>query len=62
MSPALEAKRLGLLRELVPQTTILAVLLNATNPDVGPQRRDINAAATGLGQEVLFSMRVTKVN
>jgi len=28
--------------------------LNATNPDVGPQRRDINAAAKTLGQELLF--------
>jgi putative ABC transport system substrate-binding protein len=54
MSPALETKRLGLLRELVPRTAILAVLLNATNPDVGPQRRDINAAATALGQELRF--------
>jgi putative tryptophan/tyrosine transport system substrate-binding protein len=39
LSPALETKRLGLLRELVPRTAIVAVLLNATNPDVGPQRR-----------------------
>jgi putative ABC transport system substrate-binding protein len=54
LSPALETKRLGLLRELVPRTDVVAVLLNATNPDVGPQRRDINAAATALGQELLF--------
>ena len=54
LSPALETKRLGLLRELVPRTDIVAVLLNATNPDVGPQRRDINAAAKTLGQELLF--------
>jgi len=51
LSPALETKRLGLLRELVPRTAIVAVLLNATNPDVDPQRRDINAA---LGQELRF--------
>jgi putative tryptophan/tyrosine transport system substrate-binding protein len=54
LSPALEAKRLGLLRELVARTAIVAVLLNATNPDVGPQLRDINAVATALGQELLF--------
>jgi ABC-type uncharacterized transport system substrate-binding protein len=54
LSPALETKRLGLLRELVPRTAIVAVLLNATNPDVGAQRQDINAAATALGQELVF--------
>jgi putative tryptophan/tyrosine transport system substrate-binding protein len=54
LSPALETKRLGLLRELVPRTDIVAVVLNATNPDVGAQRQDINAAATALGQELVF--------
>jgi putative tryptophan/tyrosine transport system substrate-binding protein len=50
----LETKRLGLLHELVPRAAIVAVLLNATNPDVGPQRRDIHAAAISLGQELRF--------
>jgi putative tryptophan/tyrosine transport system substrate-binding protein len=54
LSPALETKRLGLLRELVPRTAIVAVLLNATNPDVDFQRQDINAAAAALGQELRF--------
>jgi ABC-type uncharacterized transport system substrate-binding protein len=54
LSPALETKRLGLLRELVPRTAIVAVLLNAANPDVGPQRQDINSAAAVLGQELRF--------
>jgi putative ABC transport system substrate-binding protein len=54
LSPALESKRLGLLRELLPRTAIVAVLLNATNPDVGSQRQDINAAAAALGQELRF--------
>jgi putative ABC transport system substrate-binding protein len=54
LSPALETKRLGLLRELVPRTDSVAVLLNATNPDAGNQRRDINAAAKALGQELVF--------
>jgi len=54
LSPALETKRLGLLRELVPRTSIVAVLLNAANPDVSPQRQDINAAAIALGQELRF--------
>ncbi|MFL6796286.1 MAG: ABC transporter substrate-binding protein [Xanthobacteraceae bacterium] len=54
LSPALETKRLALLRELVRRTAIVAVLVNATNPDRGPQLRDINAAATQLGQELRF--------
>ena len=54
MSPALETKRLGLLRELVPSPGMVAVLLNAANPDVGPQLQDINAAATEVGQELRF--------
>ncbi len=52
LSPALEAKRLGLLRELVPQAAIIAVLLNPTNPDADRQRRDIQAAAAAVGQQV----------
>jgi putative tryptophan/tyrosine transport system substrate-binding protein len=54
LSPALETKRLGLLRELVPRSAIVAVLLNATNPDVAPQQRDMNAAATALGEDLRF--------
>jgi putative ABC transport system substrate-binding protein len=54
LSPALETKRLGLLRELVPGPDVIAVLLNATNPDIDAQRRDMNTAATALGQKLLF--------
>jgi putative ABC transport system substrate-binding protein len=54
MSPALETKRLGLLRELVTSPGVVAVLLNIANPDVGPQRQDIHAAAIAVGQELSF--------
>src|SRR5436190_14448390 len=54
MSPALETKRLELLRELVPSPGRIAVLLNAANPDVGLQRQDIHAAAIAIGQELRF--------
>jgi putative ABC transport system substrate-binding protein len=52
LSPLLEAKRLGLLRELVPQAAIIAVLLNPANPDAELQRRDLEAAATALRQQL----------
>jgi putative tryptophan/tyrosine transport system substrate-binding protein len=53
-STALESKRLGLLRELVPQAAIIAVLLNPTNLDADLQRRDIQAAAAAIGQDLRF--------
>ena len=52
LSPRLESKRLGLLRELVPQAAIVAVLLNPSNPDADLQRRDIQAAASAIGQDL----------
>jgi ABC-type uncharacterized transport system substrate-binding protein len=52
LSPALEPKRLGLLRELVPRAGVIAVLLNPTNPDADLQRRDVQAAATAIGQQL----------
>src|SRR4029077_3792001 len=32
--PAMEGKRLGLLREMIPNAALIAVLLNPTSPDV----------------------------
>jgi ABC-type uncharacterized transport system substrate-binding protein len=52
LSPELEPKRLGLLRELVPHAAIIAVLVNPISPDADFQRRDIQAAATAIGQQL----------
>jgi putative tryptophan/tyrosine transport system substrate-binding protein len=48
-SPVLEPKRLGLLRELVPQAAVIGVLLNPRNPDADFQREGIETAATAIG-------------
>jgi putative ABC transport system substrate-binding protein len=54
LSPTLEAKRLGLLRELMPQATTVGVLANPNNPAAANQRRDIETAARAIGQQVQF--------
>ena len=52
MSLALAAKRLGLLRELVPTVAEIAVLLNPTFPDAGGQLREVQEAAHNIGQRI----------
>jgi putative ABC transport system substrate-binding protein len=48
----LEAKRLELLRELVPNSTMIAVLVNPDYPDIDFQLGSIEAAASGIGQKI----------
>jgi putative tryptophan/tyrosine transport system substrate-binding protein len=48
----LSAKRLGLLRELVPTATLIGVLLNPTFPDSATQLEDIEEAARALGEQI----------
>jgi putative ABC transport system substrate-binding protein len=45
----LEAKRLGLLRELVPGATIVAALVNPTQPAAATQADEVTAAAELIG-------------
>jgi putative ABC transport system substrate-binding protein len=49
ISAELEAKRLGLLRELVPSATSIAVLVNPTRPGVDAQLAQAQQAARALG-------------
>ena len=46
-------KRLELLHELVPAATVIALLVNPTNPIVaGPHAKDLQAAARTLGLQL----------
>jgi putative ABC transport system substrate-binding protein len=49
----LGAKRLGLICELVPDASAVALLLNPTNPAAELQRQDVQAAAQALGRRLL---------
>jgi putative tryptophan/tyrosine transport system substrate-binding protein len=51
---ALIAKRLELLREVVPGAALIGVLLNTDNPNVEINTRDLQAAAHAIGQQILI--------
>jgi putative tryptophan/tyrosine transport system substrate-binding protein len=51
-STLLSAKRLELLRELVPTATQIGVLLNPKFPDTATQLEDIKNAARTLGEQI----------
>ena len=46
------AKRLSLLRELVPKASVFALLLNPTNPNAGIVSKDLQTAAQTLGLQI----------
>jgi putative ABC transport system substrate-binding protein len=48
----LETKKLGLLRELMPQAALIAVLLNPNFPSIETQTRELHSAAHALGQPI----------
>jgi putative ABC transport system substrate-binding protein len=47
-----ESKRLGLLRELVPKATTIAVLINPRSPSVENHLPDVQSAARSLGLQI----------
>ena len=48
----LVAKRLELLRELVPRVTVIAVLLNPNNPNAENRLAEVQGAARAVGQQI----------
>ncbi len=52
LTTTLEAKRLELLREVVPSAGIIAFLVNPDNADTETQLRDVQAAARSVGQQI----------
>jgi putative ABC transport system substrate-binding protein len=56
--PAMEGKRLGLLREVVPNAALIGVLLNSAMPTFDSQLSDVQAAARSVGQQ-LHILRAT---
>ena len=49
LNPALGAKRLEILTELIPKASSVAMLLNPTSPDAAPEMQPIQDAAPALG-------------
>jgi putative ABC transport system substrate-binding protein len=50
----LGAKRLELLRQLVPRATTIGVVMNPNRPDTEAERRDVQAAALAIGQQLII--------
>jgi len=58
----LGAKRLGLLCELVPNASAVALLLNPNDPAAELQRQDVQAAAQALGRRLLVLRASTEMD
>jgi putative ABC transport system substrate-binding protein len=50
----LGAKRLELLRQLVPKATTIGVLVNPSSPETEVERRDLSDAAQAIGQKLII--------
>src|SRR5262249_44914976 len=53
LSGALGTKRLELLRQLVPKAATIAVLVDPYTPEADRERKDVQAAANAIGQQLI---------
>jgi putative tryptophan/tyrosine transport system substrate-binding protein len=53
LTASLGAKRVGLLRDLIPKADLIALLVNPNSPDSAPQVADVQVAAREVGQRVM---------
>jgi putative ABC transport system substrate-binding protein len=49
----MEGKRLGLLREIIPNVAVIGILLNPQSPGTEAQSDDVRSAASAMGQDIL---------
>jgi len=54
LAGSLGAKRLELLRQLVPRATTIGVLVNLTSRETEAERKDLQAAAQAIGQQLII--------
>ena len=50
----LGSKRLELMRQLAPKTTAIGMIANAGSPNTDAERKDVQAAARAIGQELVL--------
>jgi putative tryptophan/tyrosine transport system substrate-binding protein len=54
LTSELTAKRLEIVRQLLPGTATLAVIINPNSPEVAPQLADVQSASRAAGQPILI--------
>ena len=52
LTAGLNGKRFGLLRDLVPEATLIALLVNPNNPNIGTISGEVKEAADGIGLRI----------
>jgi putative tryptophan/tyrosine transport system substrate-binding protein len=52
VSSGLGAKRLGLLHELIPNATVIGLIINPKNPNAAAEQSDVEEASHSTGQEI----------